>query len=464
MVRTILFVCVFTALNSFLINAQEFTEYELNPVIDVIEDPAPDEEWTSWKTDPYLIGWIGDSLRMYYGTNHFGDATQIGTAVSADGNNWIENRDIPVVPLGPDGTWDGMHVETPGVIHVPSNPDSMKYMLYYSGIGNDEDVLDVVVPGLFPSEIVQMGMAYSADGINFTKYNDPSNDEHFVYSFSDPVMKIPFEWDGDGLPDEVNYWFASIGESGPMYDEEDELFKMWFIGLGCPDPGMCDEVTYRHRVLYAESEDGINWSTPILVLDIGEVGDFDSQFVYAPHVIKLSDEYWMFYGGNTYRGTDFSFFTQEIGLAKSSNDIEFVREVENPIINRGEMDTWNNLGVNYPASIVYDNELRVYYSGMQDSTDNFNPQIGYSILDSLLSDITEFSFSTNNIYPNPADNFIQINGIGEDFNYTIYSLTGEVLLEGEEEIINVSDLPAGSYVLNAVNQCGAAFKRKFIKN
>lgn len=445
---------------------QTFFEYPSNPVIDVIADPDPSEEWTQWKTDPYLIHWSGDSLRMYYGTNNIGEQTQIGTAVSADGNVWIEKRDVPVVGIGPDGTWDELHVETPGVIYVPSNPDSMKYMLYYSGIGHDYTVLDSVIPGLFPTEIVQMGLAYSPDGIHFTKYNDPTNDGTWAYAFSDPVMKIAYTWGGDGWPDDFGYAFASVGEPSPYYDATEGLFKMWFIGLGCTEVGECLDGDYRHRILYSESVNGINWSDPVLVLDIGEDGEFDSGLVYAPHVIKMGTEYWMLYGGNDYSDEGFSFFIQDIGLATSSDGISFTRHDENPVIQKGVDGTWNNLGVNYPACIHYQDSLRVYYSGMPDSLTGFLPKIGYSLLDSTVVGISEYEkLDQFNLYPNPVNDVITISGISFE-SYRIFNLVGQEFVSGVdlgEGRINVRSLPKGTYLLQLKTSEGILTERKFVK-
>lgn len=74
------------------VEAQTFIEYADNPVIDTLRTTDQSEFWTRWKSDPCVIHWSADSLSMYYGTNNYGVSTQIGTAVSADGNNWVEKR------------------------------------------------------------------------------------------------------------------------------------------------------------------------------------------------------------------------------------------------------------------------------------------------------------------------------------------------------------------------------------
>ena len=287
-------------------------EYPNNPVIDTLSTTNSSEFWTRWKSDPYVILWSNDSLRMYYGTNNFGVKTQIGTAVSIDGNNWIEKRDCPVVSVGPVGSWDEHDVETPGIIYVPSNPDSMQYMLYYSGSTADSILLDSINPIIFNKEIYQLGLAYSSDGIHFTKYNNPDNNSNLLYANSDPVIKIPYS--SGAWPDTINYFFASVAEPSTMYDTSENKFKMWYIGLGCSNPTCSGESDYRFRVLYSESLDGVCWSPAVMVLDNGSLFDFDSELIYAPHVIKMGEEYWMFYGGNNYSSGTFFLFSQKIGL------------------------------------------------------------------------------------------------------------------------------------------------------
>ena len=103
----------------FDVSAQSYIKYQNNPIIDTLSTTDPSQFWTRWKTDPYVIHWNNDSLRMYYGTNNYGVQTQIGTAISQNGNIWIEKTDSPVLMTGPVGSWDELDVETPGVVYVP---------------------------------------------------------------------------------------------------------------------------------------------------------------------------------------------------------------------------------------------------------------------------------------------------------------------------------------------------------
>ena len=59
----------------FDISAQSYIKYQNNPIIDTLSTTDPSQFWTRWKTDPYVIHWNNDSLRMYYGTNNYGVQT-----------------------------------------------------------------------------------------------------------------------------------------------------------------------------------------------------------------------------------------------------------------------------------------------------------------------------------------------------------------------------------------------------
>jgi len=450
-----LLILLFCLLVQFNTSAQSYNKYPYNPVIDTLNTTDPNEFWTRWKTDPCVIHWENDSLRMYYGTNNYGVQTQIGTAVSLDGNNWVEKTDYPVLNTGPAGSWDELDVETPGVIYVLSNPDSMKYMLYYSASQHDTTILDTLNQGLYPIEIYQIGLAYSSDGVNFTKYNDPTNDINPLYQNSDPVIRIPSTT--GGMPDTINYLFSSVAEPSLFYDSITSTYKIWYIGLGCSNPNCSGVSDFRYRILYSESIDGINWSSPILALDIGNSGDFDSKLIYAPYVIKMGNEYWMFYGGNTYSSGTFPFFSQKIGLAISVDGINFTKIGNNPIITNGPNGSWDQLGTNYPSAIIYKDTLRVYYSGMQDSLFNFNPNIGYFYLDSNLTNVLlreNFNYSEITLFPNPSTNTIFIKSYSSLFDHIrIFNQTGElqfekVIMPTNFYQVNTSTLKNGIYIVN----------------
>ena len=77
----------------------------------------------------------------------------------------------------------------------------------------------------------------------------------------------------------------------------------------------------KHRVMAAESDDLRNWSKLGIALDVGGEGEWDSEGVGAPHVLRLDDgSSRMYYTG---QGKDGS---TAIGVAKSFDDLEYNKE------------------------------------------------------------------------------------------------------------------------------------------
>ena len=67
-----------------------------------------------------------------------------------------------------------------------------------------------------------------------------------------------------------------------------------------------------------------------------------------------------------------------------------------------------------------------------------------------------------NIYPNPTQNTLNIEGI-DNGKYSIYNVQGKLVLYGElEESINVSILSEGLYTIKIENEEGVAIKQ-FVK-
>jgi predicted GH43/DUF377 family glycosyl hydrolase len=86
-------------------------------------------------------------------------------------------------------------------------------------------------------------------------------------------------------------------------------------------------------------------------LSLGDKGKFDDQHIFAPHVIKQGDEFWMYYCGSqrcvdagTYKGkakdpvnpakSDQRLF--KVGLAKSKDGIVFKRHSADPVFSFGD--------------------------------------------------------------------------------------------------------------------------------
>ncbi|MFQ6608496.1 MAG: T9SS type A sorting domain-containing protein [Fidelibacterota bacterium] len=349
-------------------------------------------------------------------------------------------RDAPVLPLGSPGSWDDTEVETPYVIFIPTNPDSMKYMMWYSGATPDSSLFDTVCLG-FPLD--QIDLAYSDDGLSWTKYNNPANDSLPLFAESDPVLTIS-SWT-DCTPDVVNEKAFAVAEPCVLY--KSGTYKMYHIGLGCSTPFCLPQEDLRYRVLYAESADGINWGPFQVIVDIGDSDAFDSRVVYSPDVTKLDNEYWMFYAGGA--DTTLDVWNCDMGLAIPQDGINFTKSANNPLIQRVAA-SWTDYGMNAASSIIFHDTFRVYYSGLT-FTPSIMPTIGYSYLDSTLimtvkdaggSGIpSTFELSQN--YPNPFNSVTTITyRLSTDgrIRLTIKNLLGENV----QTLVNEYE-SAGSY-------------------
>jgi hypothetical protein len=119
------------------------------------------------------------------------------------------------------------------------------------------------------------------------------------------------------------------------------LFVPWLSSAETPDSA------------FAKWLKPIHWQrdSPTPALGLGDKGKFDDQHIFAPHVVFMDGEYWMYYSGSqrcvdagTYRGvakdpkqpekSDQRLF--KVGLAKSKDGIKFMRHSADPIFGFGD--------------------------------------------------------------------------------------------------------------------------------
>jgi hypothetical protein len=144
--------------------------------------------------------------------------------------------------------------------------------------------------------------------------------------------------------------------AGPFVLLEDELWKMWYCsGTAWKFPENNPEPIYT--VFYAESSDGINWAPgnqPAIPYK------FDGEVVSAPWIIKLQNEYLMWYstrGHNTKPEKNYT-----IGFAKSTDGVIWKRLDERVGISRSESG-WDSEMICYPSFFPYENTIYMFYSG-----------------------------------------------------------------------------------------------------
>jgi predicted GH43/DUF377 family glycosyl hydrolase len=102
------------------------------------------------------------------------------------------------------------------------------------------------------------------------------------------------------------------------------------------------------------------------VLDIGPYGSWDDAYCGNPYVFYDGMTYHMWYGGV---GSNV-----KIGYAASLDGITWTKSSENPIIELGLANSWEDFGVHYPTVIYNGTTFQMWYSG----NDYPNYRIGYA--------------------------------------------------------------------------------------
>jgi len=214
-----------------------------------------------------------------------GSNNRIGYATSLDGVIWGKADSVnPVLDIGLPGSWDDLWVIDPKVIF-----DGTTYQMWYMG---------------WDGNIPRIGYATSPDGINWTKYDDPSTVDP-PFAESDPVMS----------PGDPEMWDAA-SVTAPCVIYNGTNYQMWYEGGDSLNPGL--PWPWTSRIGYATSSDGITWAKADNVnpvLEEGPFGTWDGIGVGSPDVIYDGTTYHMYYQGSGWDGT----FRYRIGYATDSS-------------------------------------------------------------------------------------------------------------------------------------------------
>lgn len=400
------------------INAQiNWTKDANNPVL------RRDTVIANLPNDIYAISdcWVlkeGATFKMWYtcgGLNYPADTlmrARICYCESADGANWTKYANNPVMDVSYSGGWDSIGVETVTVIIDSSANANERYKMWYAG-------------QYFNSYRYDIGYAFSADGITWTKYPQP-------------VLMVgsATEWDNGFL-------------EGPSVIKENGIYKMWYCGYDATADGSGTDG--EANVGYATSPDGITWTkysgNPVCATTPG----WDSVYVQDPHVIKTGNTYYMWYGGHDDQG-----YGQEVGYAWSSDGITWIKSPSNPVLTLGASISWDANTASFPSVINDNGVYRMWYTGkdvepLPVGSLNYYWEIGYAY-DSTFSAVYETTDGKAQvqIYPNPACGDISMlsNKIISDI--AVFNATGEQIHSQTNNstssvTIPLSDKAAGIY-------------------
>jgi predicted GH43/DUF377 family glycosyl hydrolase len=160
-----------------------WTKHPGNPVVELGKPGDWDE---SAAGEPYVMK-DGGLYKMWYWCWGNGSG-QICYATSLDGITWVKHP-TPVVPIGPEGSWDSAETGGPSVLF-----DGSTYHMWYHGQNGP------------CCDNLQIGYASSTNGITWTKHLTP------VLTWN-----APDNWDDD-----------FVGE--PCVTSRNGTYYMWYLG------------------------------------------------------------------------------------------------------------------------------------------------------------------------------------------------------------------------------------------
>lgn len=421
------------------------------PVVSSFQNSSWDIFGTS---DPTVIS-VNDTLKMWYTVSdtsnipclnctdnaiaippYSGTAShqQIAYAWSLDGISWTKYTNGPVLFAGPN-TWDELGVETVTVVYDSIASVSKRYKMWYLGYGNNLGN---------PSTWWQIGYAYSANGINWTKYSN------------NPVLTSMTSSGTNSSRTDFAYEGPTV-----LIDENDipaKRYKMWYMGLdftvGVEEKAVC----------YAWSADGENWTkhsnNPVIEKDAFWEQNVGGTII-DPCVIKVGTTYYIWYNAEAGAAP----LLREIGYATSSDGVNWQKNASPVLLpsNTG----WDNAAVFAPTVLFEDNLYKMWYSGYNNTVSVWAN--GYAIDSSLVLGINQISNIENiKVFPNPASELLTIdNPLGRKISIKLVNGIGQTFIKAEmiskTQVISLIDLPAGIYFLQIKVNDKQVTAKKIIK-
>ena len=96
-----------------------------------------------------------------------------------------------------------------------------------------------------------------------------------------------------------------------------------------------------------------------VVLDLGGPGSFDECNAKYPCVLRVGDEWWMWYNG---RAADC--FTGQVGLAISDDGFHWQKVNQGqPVMSHGPAGSFDETKVDHPTVVYFNNRFHMWYTG-----------------------------------------------------------------------------------------------------
>ncbi|MEP7268721.1 MAG: hypothetical protein ABI844_13925 [Saprospiraceae bacterium] len=257
--------------------------------------------------NPAVAEYKGDTYFIFRGQGDSGH-DQIGMWTSpsdkADGIHWDYHQSSPILPVSNDpNASDNQHILDPGLI---VKGDSL--LVYYTGKSYNKE----------PNHSVCL--AVSTDGSTFNKY--PSN----------PIIE-------GGIAPEVVYY--------------DGLFYLFYQRQ--------NEKGYW-EVFVSTSKNGIEYDTSNerMVFGPSQVsGTIDYFSVTTIRIFKEGSYFYMTYGACT----KYIDYPESIGLARSTDLLNWERYAYNPIFERGNAGSWDEAALWFPTVRNIKGKYLMWYEG-----------------------------------------------------------------------------------------------------
>jgi len=280
--------------------------------------------WVKYEKSPVLGGDLGTvfdvsvldktdgSYKMYCSWR---PKKSIALSESLNGLDWS----TPVICLaGRDSSSWEKDVNRPAVLYRDG-----QYHMWYTGQADEHSWI---------------GYATSADGKTWNRQG------------AGPVISAELPWEK-----------VAVMCPHVLYDEQAELYKMWYSGGEQYEPD---------AIGYATSADCIHWTkfagNPVFANNPSS--EWEQAKVTACQVFKRQNDYLMFYIG--FKNIDYA----QIGMARSKDGISgWERFRDNPIIKPG--NGWDSSAVYKPFVIRDDHRWLLFYNGRK----NDHEQIGIAI-------------------------------------------------------------------------------------
>jgi predicted GH43/DUF377 family glycosyl hydrolase len=260
-----------------------------------------------------------------------GSATPAKQPRSEFGQVWQKYSENPLVSaIGAPGSWHG---SPPRYIIVEGHAlwDGTEYKGYFGGTNGRTYSI-----GLVASPNLESGWtAYSGN----------------------PVLTAGAfgEWDQNHV-------------GNPIVIKDEDIYKMWYAGTG--GDGI-------EQIGYATSKDGFTWTkyahNPVLKPNYKT---WEEGGVFGPYVIKEEDTYKMWYSGWVEP------VAGGIGYAISQDGINWIKSSENPVLESGASDSWDQAIVACPVVIHDEGRYLMWYLGEASFIfPTALPQTGFAVSD-----------------------------------------------------------------------------------